>query len=483
VNTGFTQVAPPAHRSDRKGEDTWIVVRTGLLTWTRPGSLDGENRTTLLQIGYQVRGSISMPQSLRRIAMLTSRYPAISHTFIWRDVISLRKQGLEVHTCSLNKPGESDLLTEEYRGEFLGTFYIKGVSPAAIALAHLNRMFRSPARYLSSLYFAIRTQRGGIKKLLYNVFYFVEGGILAHWAQCKGIEHIFVHFAHASAAAMYASKMGGPSYSIRVHGSDIFYDCPGHYLKEKFAGATALVCISDFCRSQVLCMLPPEQWSKVSVVRCGLDPELFLPQRQRPNDAQETVVFLCVARLLRAKGLHFLLHACQALRKKGIQLKCILVGDGPAREELERLTDQLGLRACVEFAGAVGQDRIQEYYDKADAFVLPSFAEGVPVVLMEAMSKEIPVITTQIMGIPELVNDGVNGLLVPPANEEALVHAMLRLAADPPLRRRLGQAGRKRVIAEYNQEINVPQLAPILQHVTARKPAPKTAPIGIAEEL
>jgi len=426
-----------------------------------------------------------MPQSLRKIAMLTSRYPAISHTFIWRDVVSLRQQGLEVHTCSLNRPGERDLLTEEYREEYRKTFYIKGVSPAAIALAHLNRMFRSPTRYLSSLYFAIRTQGGGLKKLLWNFFYFVEGGILADWAQRSAIEHIFAHFAFSgSAVAMYSSKMGGPPYTIRVHGSDIFYDCPGHYLKEKFAHATAIVCISDFCRSQVLCMVPPDQWSKVSVVRCGVDPQRFLPRRKRlPDQEQEVVVFLCVARLVRAKGLHLLLRACSCLLEKGIHLKCVLVGDGPAREELQAFTNDLMICRHVEFVGSVGQDRIQDYYEQADVFVLPSFAEGVPIVLMEAMAKELPVISTRVMGVPELVEDGVNGLLVPPANEEALVKAMEQLAKDPQLRRRLGKAGREKVIAEYNQETNVTKLAETLQHGAAAGPAKGTASTTVMKEM
>lgn len=425
-----------------------------------------------------------MPKSPNRIAMLTSRYPAISNTFIWRDVLGLREQGFEVYTCSLNRPSESELLTEEYREEFRNTFYIKSARPVGIALAHVQCVCRSPVLYLSSLCFAVRIQRGGIKKLLWNLFYFAEAGILAHWAQRNDIEHVFVHFDDSSSAvAMYAYRMGGASYSIRVHGSDNFYDCPGLYLKEKFAGATALVCISDFCRSQVLCMLPPEQWTKVSVVRCGIGPEQFRPHRQRPNNAQGTVVFLCVARLLRAKGLHFLLHACQALQKKGIQLKCILVGDGPAREELERLRHQLNLRGCVEFIGAVGQDRVQEYYNQGDVFVLPSFAEGVPVVLMEAMAKELPVISTRVMGIPELVEDGVSGLLIPPANLDALVQAMERLAKDPELRLRLGKAGREKVIADYNLETNVPKLAQVLREMITGGLAEKSTATPVVGEL
>jgi glycosyltransferase involved in cell wall biosynthesis len=268
--------------------------------------------------------------------------------------------------------------------------------------------------------------------------------------------------------------MGGPPYTIRVHGSDIFYDCPGLYLKEKFAHAKAIVCISDFCRSQVLCMIPPDQWSKVSVVRCGVDPQRFLPRRERLHDQQqEVVVFLCVARILRAKGLHFLIRACSCLLEKGIQLKCVLVGDGPAREELQAFTNELGMDRYVEFVGSVGQDRIQAYYEQADIFVLPSFAEGVPVVLMEAMAKEVPVITTRVMGIPELVEDGVHGLLIPPASVEALANAIQRLAKDPQLRQRLGKAGRQKVIAEYNIAANVAKLAQILQYSADGKLADK----------
>jgi len=401
--------------------------------------------------------------SQTKVGMLTSLYPAISHTFIARDVAGLRERGFEVYTCSLNKPAETELLTDEYRDEFNNTFYIKATDPVAILAAHLNDLFRSPIKYLSSLYFALTSHTGGFRNALWNFFYFAEAGILAHWARRNRIQHIHVHFANAaSSVAMLSARMGGPPFTVRVHGPDIFYDCLGLHLREKFIHAQTIVCISDFCKSQVLRLIPKEQWEKVSIVRCGVDPDKFAPQ-PRDSDENGTTHFLCVARLSEAKGLPVLLHACRILREKGVRFKCTIVGNGPDRDLLDDLRRRLSFEDTVAFVGSVGQDRIQLFYDQADVFVLPSFAEGVPVVLMEAMAMELPVISTRIMGIPELVEDEVNGLLVPPANVEQLVDAMQRLAEDADLRRRLGKAGREKVVAEYNLELNVKKLAQVLQ--------------------
>ncbi|MBI5094610.1 MAG: glycosyltransferase [Candidatus Hydrogenedentes bacterium] len=418
-----------------------------------------------------------------RIAVLTGIYPAVSQTFITRDVVGLRKQGFEVWTCSLNKPKKEELLTALYRDECENTFYIKAQELSAIAIAHLGLLLRSPARYLSSLVGAIRSHEAGIRGLLWSVFYFVEAGILANWAERKGIKHLFVHFAQSgSAVAMIAARLGHLTFSVRPHGPDEFYDCEDLNLEEKFRAARAIVCISDFCRSQVLRLLPENHWSKVSIVRCGVDIASYSSRPAR-NEVESTTHFLCVARLACAKGLPVLLHACRRLADAGVDVDCTIVGDGPDKKSLYQLVERLDLRSRVCFVGAVGQDRIQDYYDRADVFVLPSFAEGVPVVLMEAMAKELPVISTRVMGIPELIDDGVNGLLVPPADNVALAMAMERLAGDADLRRTLGMAGRAKVATEYNIDLNTKKLALCLQEIANGDQSDVIATTALAREL
>jgi glycosyltransferase involved in cell wall biosynthesis len=423
-----------------------------------------------------------MSRSLNRIALLTSLYPAISQMFITREVLGLRDTGFEVYTCSINKPRKEELLTVQYRDEASKTFYIKASNPVAIAMAHLRQFSRSPSRYLSGFFHAVHAHQPGVKGWLWGLFYFAEAGILADWTERLNIGQLHVNFANAGASvAMIACWMAHLPFSIRVHGPAEFQDCRGLNLHGKFTSAQAVICTSDFCRSQVLRLLSHEEWPKIRVVRCGIDPTVFQPQpKQERRDS--TTRFLCVARLASAKGLPLLLHACRTLLDSNMPFKCTLVGDGPDRGTLEALRDRLGLREHVCLVGAIGQDRIQEYYDQADVFVLPTFAEGLPTVLMEAMAKGLPIISTTVMGIPELVQDGVEGLLIPPANAEPLAKAMRQLAEDPQLRRQLGKAGREKVIAEYNFATNITKLAQILQYDTGNEVADSTASITAAEK-
>lgn len=348
-----------------------------------------------------------------------------------------------------------------------------------MAMAHLRQFSRSPSRYVSGLFHAVRAHQPGIRGSLWSLFYFAEAGILADWIERLNIGQLHVNFANAaSSVAMIACPMANVPFTIRMHGPAEFQDCRGLNLTGKFASAQAVICTSDFCRSQVLRLLSHEEWPKIHMVRCGVDPAVFRPQpKQEGRDS--TTRFLYVGRLASVKGLPLLLHACLTLLDINMPFKCTVVGDGPDRGLLEALRDRLGLREHVSFVGSVGQDRIQDYYEGADVFVLPTFAEGLPTVVMEAMAKELPVISTRVMGIPELVQDGVDGLLIPPANAETLANAMRQLAKDPRLRRRLGKAGREKVIAQYNFATNIMKLAQVLQYNTGREVVDSTALITV----
>jgi glycosyltransferase involved in cell wall biosynthesis len=246
---------------------------------------------------------------------------------------------------------------------------------------------------------------------------------------------------------------------MTVHGPDEFYDADRQMLAEKIRAADFLCCISAFTRSQLMMLSPYEQWSKFVVSPLGVGAEIFAPRPGRP--ASEPFEILCVGRLTPAKGQHILIDAVERLMQEGRQVRLRLVGSGPDETSLREHAARSTAAECMVFEGAINQDRIRDFYAAADAFCLPSFAEGLPVVLMEAMAMELPCVTTQIAGIPELIRDGVDGLLVPPSDLDALVKALARLMDNAELREQIGKSGRARVVEHYDLRRSVERLAAI----------------------
>jgi colanic acid/amylovoran biosynthesis glycosyltransferase len=412
-----------------------------------------------------------------RLAYLVSEYPAVSHTFILREVRRLRAMNFEVRVASIN-PGRQALcqMTAEEHGEARATFYIKTVGAAGAVRAHFATIFRRPAAYLRGLSFAVRLAGADLKRLVFALFYFVEAVMLGRWMELQSLSHVHVHFANSAAqVALIASRIFPIQYSLTVHGPDEFYDTRGLRLKEKIAGASFVTCISHFATSQLMMLSPPAQWHKFEIAPLGVDPTIFRPHSFR--SAPDPFEVLCVGRLVAAKGQHVLLDATDRLVRKGVRIRLRLIGDGSERASLEQGAARRKLKPYVIFEGSINQDRIREFYCGADAFVLASFAEGVPIVLMEAMAMEIPCVATYVGGVPQLIRDDVDGLLVPPADVRALVSAIERLIADPGLRLRLGAAGRARVLERYNLEPNVIRLAKIFS-AQLEKRIPGTAATG-----
>lgn len=401
------------------------------------------------------------PQEGCRLAYLVSRYPALSHTFILREVRWLRAHGFEIHTASVNVPDRPmPGLTAEEREEAGATYCLKQAGIRGALRAHLLALLTRPWGYLRGFGFAVALGWPDLKRLIYCFFYFAEAVMLGRWMAEKGLRHLHVHFATpASTVGLISARIFPFTLSLTVHGPDEFYDAPGYNLAEKIRGSAFVVCISHYARSQLMKLSPVEQWGKFEVAPLGVDPAAFAPRPFRP----EPVPFelLCVGRLVPAKGQHLLLGAVAALAGQGRQVRLCLVGDGPDRPGLEAAAAARGIAGQVVFAGAVDQDRIRRFYAEADVFVLASFAEGVPVVLMEAMAMEIPCVTTRITGIPELIRDGIDGLLVPPSDTDALAAEIARLMDDSALRRQLGENGRRRIAEKYNLEPNTRRLGEI----------------------
>jgi colanic acid/amylovoran biosynthesis glycosyltransferase len=404
-----------------------------------------------------------------KIAFLCSEYPAISHTFVLREVEALRRLGAAITTFSIRRTPPDRLLARADRLAAETTVAILPPRWPRFLAAHLRLVLRAPATYLSTLAFALRLAPPGLRGRLWQVFYFAEAVML--WSECRrrGIRHIHVHLANAAAdLAMIAAHAGTESepeqpwsWSFTMHGPTEFYDL-GHYrLAEKVRDARFVVCISDFARSQLMGISDPDAWERLHVIHVGIPVDRFT-RSSTPSTGEHDPAILYIGRLVPEKGQAVLLEAVARLAERGQTARLTLAGDGPLRPRLEALAERLGLTSRVTFLGAVGQDDLHRLYEGASIFCLPSFAEGVPVVLMEAMAMELPVLSTRITGIPELIEDGVSGLLVAPGRADELAERLGSLLADPALRHELGSQGRQAVLREFDAERSAAQLYELL---------------------
>lgn len=412
-----------------------------------------------------------------KIAYLCSEYPAISHTFVLREVEALRRRGAEIATFSIRRTSPANLLSRADRAAFDSTFAILPPSWPRLGRAHLRLALARPSAYLSVLLGALRLAPAGPRGLLWQLFYFVEAVVL--WEECRrrGIRHIHVHFANVSAdVALLATRIGTLlepqrpwSWSFTMHGPTEFFDVRHFRLGEKLRHASFVVCISDFARSQLMSLSEPAGWAKLPVIHVGIPIEQFTPLGDdgRPQAACD---ILCIGRLVPEKGQAVLIEAVAQLAERGQTASLTFAGEGPQRENLERLAERLGLAAEVSFRGAVGQEELHALYEGASIFCLPSFSEGVPVVLMEAMAMRVPAIGTTITGVPELIEDGRSGLLVPPGRPDRLADALQRLLNDGSLRRELGAAGRQKVLEEFDAEASAAQLHALFAAQLAGEP-------------
>lgn len=398
------------------------------------------------------------------IAYLTGEYPRATDTFIQREIAALRVQGIAVETCSIRKTGKEHHVGAEQIEEFKRTFYVIAAakSPLRLIRCHLKAMTHAPGRYFAALGLALATRPPGLKGLLYQLFYFAEAAVLADHLKSRNVRHLHNHIATATCTvAMLTSKMSGIPFSFTIHGPDIFFE-PKHWrIDAKIAQARFVACISDFCRSQCMIFSDQQHWNKLNIIHCGIDPDKYQGEATTDLSAPHLVF---VGRLAGVKGVPVLLDALSHLSRDIPDLRVTLIGDGPERADLETHAQNLGLGAMVTFAGYRSQDEVAETLASADALVLPSFAEGVPVTLMEAMASGIPVLATRVGGISELVEDCVSGYLVPPGNVEALAARLRDLLSDPELRARMGAAGRAKVTADFNQRIEAGRLAQLLTH-------------------
>lgn len=404
-----------------------------------------------------------------QLVYLLSIFPGVSHTFFLNEVRELRKQGFDVEVASINQPDiPGSSMPESEAEEMTKTFYIKSSGAGrAIGVAAKTLLCR-PGVFARGLSAALRLGRWDLHATVYALFYLAEALILGDWMRLRGHRHLHIHFCGPVATVgMLAAKAWGFPFSLTVHGPDEFYDVENVYLRQKVENAKFIFCISDFCRSQLMRLVDSIHWEKMHVVRLGVDPEVFRPARQEQS-AGRVLEVLCVGRLVPSKGQLILLHACALLFSQGYSFRVRLVGAGSDLKLLQAFAVQNNIPAIFE--GAKTSDEIRQLLGRADVFALASFAEGVPVALMEAMAMEVPCVSTCVAGIPELIRNDLDGLLVPASSIEAMASALARLLDDPLLRRRFGIAGSRRVQEIYNLPQNVHFLAKMFRQLVSECP-------------
>lgn len=394
-----------------------------------------------------------------RLAYLTGEYPRATDTFIQREVAALRMLGRDVVTCSIRRTGPEHHVGPEQKSEAAKTFNVlpAAKNPLALGAAHLGACLRAPRRYLRTIVLAATSAPPGLRGALFQLFYFLEAGVLARHLRRNGVTHLHNHIAKSSCTvAMLASEMSGVPFSFSLHGPDIFF-APDHWrLDKKIEKARFVACISHFCRAQAMAFCAPEHWNKLHIVHCGVDPERYVAT---PPTNVPTAKLLFVGRLAAVKGLPVLFDALETLAPSHANLRVDLIGDGPDRDLLEADVKSRGLGDLVGFLGYRSQDEVAAALAEADLFVLPSFAEGVPVVLMEAMASAVPVIATRIAGIPELIDDGISGQLVPPGDAEALAQTISAVLKNPEEAAKMADAGRAAVASHYTVNAEAARLA------------------------
>lgn len=394
------------------------------------------------------------------LGYVTGEYPRVSHTFIQREVEALRALGVEVITCTVRRPAAASVVGAAQEAEGRRTFGVieAARNPIRLVAAHGRMIRRSPRRWFSALALAWKTRPPGLKAALWQAFYALEAGVLADHLLSRGVGHLHNHFGDASGSlTMITAQMAGLPYSITLHGPDVFF-APYHWrLDVKIERAAFIACISHFCRSQAMLFSDEAHWDKLMIIHCGIRPALYHPGLA----GQGHVVF--VGRLDPVKGVSLLLEAFSRVRAGHPAARLTVAGDGRARARLEARARDLGLADVVAFPGYLDEGQVAALLSTADMLILPSFAEGLPVVLMEALASRIPVIATQIAGVPELVQDGISGFIVPPGDVASLADRMDRLLADPDLRASMGAAGRARVEAEFDIASEAQKLAALFR--------------------
>jgi colanic acid/amylovoran biosynthesis glycosyltransferase len=384
-----------------------------------------------------------------RIAYLINQYPKVSHSFIRREIQALERQGFDITRISI-RGWDEDIVDNADVAERKKTRYLLQTHWLEIVIATLITAASRPLLFTRAFLLAVRMGWRAERPLPYHLVYLAEACLVRRWLVKADVNHIHAHFGTNSAeVAMLVQTLGGPPFSFTAHGPEEFDKAALIGLGEKIRRATFVVAVSSFGRSQLFRHVERRQWEKIHVVHCGLEPTFF---EGDPSYA-ETLNFICVGRLNEQKGQLLLIEAARHLVQDGVDFTLTLAGDGELRGEIETLIKRYELGLKIKITGWVSSNEVRERILNARALVLPSFAEGLPVVIMEAMALRRPVISTFVAGIPELVHDQIHGWLVPAGDVDALVRAMRQCLESQASRlQAMGDAARVRAFQLHNVE-------------------------------
>ncbi|HEY9811876.1 MAG TPA: glycosyltransferase [Halomicronema sp.] len=391
-----------------------------------------------------------------KIAYLVNQYPKTSHSFIRREIAALEAAGIPVERYSIRP--QMDLVDRADRVEIDKTKAVLGIGMTRLILSALSVAVTRPGKFLTALGLTLKISWGADSSVLHHLAYLMEACVLLLWLEKQKITHVHAHFGtNSTTVVMLCRVLGGPAYSFTVHGPEEFDRAKTISLEQKINNAAFVVAISSFGKSQLFRWCNRQQWSKIHIVHCGVDQEFL---NQPPTNISSTPRLVCVGRLCEQKGQLLLMEAAKLLAAKGKQFKLILVGDGELREEIEGAIAENNLQNCVEITGWADTQKVRQEILASRAMVLPSFAEGLPVVLMESLALGRPAISTYVAGIPELIQEGVSGWLVPAGSVEALADAM-ETALEMPVEQleKMGKAGAKKVQEQHNAATEALQLA------------------------
>jgi glycosyltransferase involved in cell wall biosynthesis len=425
----------------------------------------GRERSPALP-GAPARDGVQRAPSDRalRIAYLTTAYPEVSHTFIRREILELERRGHRVTRLSVRRPS-SELVDPLDRAESERTTYLLD-RPAQLVRDTLAMMLGSPLALLRAASAALTLSRRSDRSLLRHLAYLLEACAVVRILARTGAEHLHVHFGtNAAAVALLAREIAGTRYSVAFHGPDEF-DAPiGLSLGAKIEDSVFCTAISEFAAAQLRRWVEPAQWNKIRIIRCSVDAHFGLEAAPIPRDSKRLV---CVGRLCTNKGHLVLLEAAARLARDGLDFELVLAGDGELRAEVERAIGAWGLAGKVIVTGWVSGAAVRDRLRESRAFVSASLAEGLPVVMMEAFALGRPVIGTFIAGVPELVEPGASGWLVPAGSAPALAAAM-REALELPVGRlaEMGARGRARVLSQHATESEVARLEALFREFAA----------------
>lgn len=394
-----------------------------------------------------------------KIAYMMSRFPKISETFILFEILEQERLGNTVEVYPLLRERQPVAHPEAVKMTERAHFHPFISLP--VLFANFYFLLRRPVKYLKTLFEVLGGTLGSTNFFLGAVTYWPKSVRFAYEMQRQGIAHIHAHFCnHPALAALIIHRLTGIPFSFTAHGSDLHKD--KRMLDKKVAASAFAVTISNFNKGEMLKACGDGLAEKIHIIRCGIDSEVFLPAEKKNGTAPFRII--CVASYEEVKGHKYLVEACGRLRERGIDFVCDLIGDGPVRGQVAKQIADANLQDKVIIHGSRKRQEVADMVRAADVKVLASVPtaegkrEGIPVVIMEAMASGLPVISSQLSGIPELVENGRTGILVAPGDTEALAAALQKLYENPALRYRMGQAGREKVLREFNMKINVAAL-------------------------